>query len=34
MDALRQAGVTSSIYVGCDVRATLADLARDLGVTS
>ena len=34
MDALRQAGVTGSIYVGCDVHATLADLARDLGVTS
>jgi len=34
MDALRQAGVTGSIYVGCDVHATLADLARDHGVTS
>ncbi|MFT3854066.1 MAG: methylmalonyl-CoA mutase family protein [Ilumatobacteraceae bacterium] len=34
MDALTAAGVTGSIYVGCDVHATLADLARDLGVTS
>jgi methylmalonyl-CoA mutase len=33
MDALTAAGVTGSIYVGCDVHATLADLARDLGVT-
>lgn len=34
MEALTTAGVTGSIYVGCDVHATLADLARDLGVTS
>jgi methylmalonyl-CoA mutase len=33
MDELTAAGVTGSIYVGCDVHATLADLARDLGVT-
>ena len=34
MDALTAAGVTGSIFVGGDVHATLADLARDLGVTS